>query len=364
MSNAFRFVILALAMCLLGTAALAQTYDLQFVVITNDGTNYDVKVQVKANGSTFKMGTSNFFFNFNSSDLGFPTLLTPHNFSDGVVYQPMNVNGTGNSASVNIELNTAGSGTEVTTGYMDVATLRFAILDPAGNSNLVWDAGGSVVFKDDESTVVDAGTLNNLNTSPLPVQLSSFTAAMIQSSGGVLLKWTTLSETNNYGFEVQKSLEGSDSWQTIEGSFVAGNGTTLESHSYSYTDVSVTPGVWYYRLKQIDLDDAVHYSESIKPSGVTDVKEKEIPKEFALDQNYPNPFNPSTVINFALPRESKVSLEVYNLIGQRVAVLVNEVKPAGYHSLRFNGASFSSGIYFYSLVAGETKFLRKMVLVK
>jgi hypothetical protein len=265
------------------------------------------------------------------------------------------------------------AGFDIGTTYTTWVQINFTIADPSGTTNLTIASGSNAIgIFENQSNEPLTGVINNqplsapinIGNEQLPVQLSSFTAATIQSSGGVLLKWTTLSETNNYGFEIQKSLEGSDTWQTIEGSFVAGNGTTLETHSYSYTDMTASPGAWYYRLKQIDLDDAIHYSESIKPSGVTGVKEKEIPKEFALDQNYPNPFNPSTVINFALPRESMVSLEVYNLIGQRVAVLVNEVKPAGYHSLRFNGASFSSGIYFYSLVTGDTKFLRKMVLVK
>ena len=179
-----------------------------------------------------------------------------------------------------------------------------------------------------------------------------------------MLNWSTASETNNYGFDVQKTLDSSNVYETIENSFVAGHGTTVDAHSYMFTDVTVKPGVWYYRLKQTDLDGSIHYSDRVLPSGVTGVSERALPTSFALDQNYPNPFNPSTMIEFALPKESHVTLEVFNLLGQRMALLVDDVRPAGYYAQRFDASSFGTGIYFYRLVAGETSFLKKMLLVK
>ena len=101
----------------------------------------------------------------------------------------------------------------------------------------------------------------------------------------------------------------------------------------------------------------------------------EMPTKFALSQNYPNPFNPTTVIRYDLPYQSEVDLTVYNLLGQKVATLVNETQPAGYHHVNWNvrnsaRAELTSGIYFYRLSAkniatGQT-FVenRKMVLVK
>jgi hypothetical protein len=89
-----------------------------------------------------------------------------------------------------------------------------------------------------------------------------------------------------------------------------------------------------------------------------------IPEEFALDQNYPNPFNPSTQIDFALPRQEQVTLDVYNVLGQRVATLVNGPLPAGYYTEKFDGAGLSSGIYFYRLTAGQLTFLKKMLMIK
>ncbi len=198
---------------------------------------------------------------------------------------------------------------------------------------------------------------------PLPIQLGSI-AATVVSQSEVRVDWITVTETNNYGFEVQKSAETPANYQTIPNSFVAGHGTTIQPHSYTYTDGAASPGIWYYRLKQIDLDGTIHYTEGVQLDIVTGVEEKEIPTVFALDQNYPNPFNPSTVIEFALPKEEHVVLEVYNLLGQRVATLVNEVRPTGYYAVPFNAEGMASGLYFYRLYTTEISLLKKMVLLK
>jgi len=88
------------------------------------------------------------------------------------------------------------------------------------------------------------------------------------------------------------------------------------------------------------------------------------PDKFSMQQNYPNPFNPTTQIRFGLPKASQVKIEVYNMLGQRVAELLNEHKKAGYHSVEFDGSNFSSGVYFYKIQAGYFTQVRKMLLVK
>ncbi len=191
----------------------------------------------------------------------------------------------------------------------------------------------------------------------LPVELTSFTA--VTTVNNVQLAWATATETNNYGFEVEKKNMkdelGIMKWEKI--GFVEGNGTTNSPKSYSFVDASANGNV-AYRLKQIDRDGKFSYSQSVEIIvGVA-------PKEFALAQNYPNPFNPSTRIRYQLPVNSYVTLKVYDAIGREVATLVNEVKEAGNYSATFDASKLSSGIYFARLQSGEKVQLKKMMLIK
>jgi len=196
----------------------------------------------------------------------------------------------------------------------------------------------------------------------LPIQLASFNAATL-SKTSAKLNWETLSEINNYGFEVQKSAGSSGTFASITGAFIAGNGTTTVKHDYSYVDNAYASGD-VYRLKQLDLTGAAHYTDAVDPLGVTSVAPTPLPKEFSLSQNYPNPFNPSTVIEFALPKDAHVKLDVYNMIGQRVMTLVDALTPAGYHSVKLDGTNLASGMYLYRLTTGQQTFMKKLLLIK
>jgi hypothetical protein len=200
----------------------------------------------------------------------------------------------------------------------------------------------------------------------------------------VQLFWRTLSETNNYGFEVLRAPDQPAAFTTIPGSFVAGHGTTIEPQAYGFTDSGVSAGAWYYRLKQIDLDGTTTYHDPIRISvgDVASSGKEQVPTDFSLYQNYPNPFNPSTTIRYALPTRSHVRLTVFNTLGQRVATLVDEENDAGYHEVQLSaksgtpfggdGAQLSSGVYFYRLQAADVaassgqSFVqtRRLVLIK
>jgi hypothetical protein len=190
----------------------------------------------------------------------------------------------------------------------------------------------------------------------IPVELTSFTATA--DFGVVELSWITATETNNQGFEVQRSAGGE--FETI--AFVEGNGTTTEVQAYSYVDRNVNVGSYNYRLKQIDFNGTFEYSDVVE----VDVP---APAEYALDQNYPNPFNPSTKVAFRLAVDSKVSLKVFDVLGQEVATLVNTNLAAGSHNVNFDASSLNSGVYLYRIEAtgiDGTNFVdvKKMILTK
>jgi hypothetical protein len=202
------------------------------------------------------------------------------------------------------------------------------------------------------------------NTGPaLPIQLASFDAT-ITLSGGIQLTWTTLSELANYGFEVQRAPTPDGIFTSITGSFTAGHGTTVDQHTYTYTDPSPGAGKVAYRLKQYDLDGTFHYSDAVSLDVATGIAQAGSPTEFSLEQSYPNPFNPTTVIRYGLPRAASVRMEVFTMIGEKVAVLVNEPQTGGYHEVTFNASRLASGSYVYRIVAGDYVATKKLLLLK
>jgi hypothetical protein len=190
-----------------------------------------------------------------------------------------------------------------------------------------------------------------------PVELNSFVANL--RKGNVILQWSTSTETNNQGFEVQRK-SGNTEFEKI--GFFAGSGSTTEPKAYSFVDKKLDASKYTYRLKQIDFNGSFNYSNTI------DV-EINTPSTFSLEQNFPNPFNPSTKIKFTIPQEvrgerRKLSLKVYDILGNEIASLVNEELTAGEYEVEFDGANLISGIYFYELKAGSFIQTKKMVLMK
>ena len=181
--------------------------------------------------------------------------------------------------------------------------------------------------------------------------MSSFAASVDQNN--VTLTWSTVTETNNQGFEIQRS-NGSEFFTV---GFISGHGTTTETNNYSYVDIDLTAASYSYRLKQVDFDGSFAYSSTINVE-VTN------PVQFELSQNYPNPFNPSTTINFTIPQSSIVNLKVFNALGEEVKSLVNKQLESGTHSITFDATDLNSGIYFYRIEAGQYSDVRKMTLIK
>ncbi|MBT8382037.1 MAG: T9SS type A sorting domain-containing protein [Ignavibacteria bacterium] len=191
----------------------------------------------------------------------------------------------------------------------------------------------------------------------IPVELTAFFALVTER--GVLLKWTTATEKNNSGFMIERSSNNVDFNDVV---FINGKGTTTEITDYEYVDNLTKPGMYYYRLKQIDFDGSFNYSNVVE----TEINGPEV---FNLLQNYPNPFNPSTIIKFSVPIDSRIRIELFNTLGEKVDELTNRNYSIGNHEINFDASILSNGVYYYTISAngidGSTYYsTKKMVLIK
>ena len=187
----------------------------------------------------------------------------------------------------------------------------------------------------------------------LSVEFFSFSATLNKSI--VSLHWQTQTETNNYGFEVDRFYYSN--WQTI--GFVKGKGTSTIIHSYSFSDnIRDLFGEIKYRLKQIDFNGTFSYSEELI------VTLNDPSKAIKLSQNYPNPFLTNSTIYYSIPRDTEVTLDIYDLQGRLVSTLIHEFGKAGNYKVNVNALLFPSGLYFYKLTTGEFTEIKKFVIIR
>lgn len=277
----------------------------------------------------------------------------------------------GNMANVNVVSSLPSSGTVLISGVLDQSGLTMPFTDISIDGGLTWHYAQLSGFQGyapfntelfDYSRWYLTGTKNSItqglvlfteNSGGVPVELISFTAESVD--GKINLRWTTATELNNLGFEVERKSDHQD-WRMI--GFIEGNGTTTETQNYNFTDdlFGVTDSKIYYRLKQIDFNGSFDYSKEIEVVRA--------PTSFSLEQNYPNPFNPTTNIQYAIGNRQTVTLKIYDVLGNEIAALVNEEKPGGEYEVEFNATGLPSGIYFYKLTAGEYNQTQKMIYLK
>ncbi|HQY19987.1 MAG TPA: T9SS type A sorting domain-containing protein [Ignavibacteria bacterium] len=329
--------------------------------IINNGANFRFDVHaLRTSVAAFDMGNSSFVMDYAPGALNNAVLSNQNSrFSTGNYNSMTSAVFFGQQVALQINFNFGGPGEEITnvpgsTGFGErLATITMDILQNV-QANLVWDPSSSDIVTTNFTPVTS--TYNGNYNGTLPVELTSFVSAI--SNNSVTLSWATASELNNKGFDIErKPLVENSTWSKI--GFVDGNGTVNETKNYSYRDQNLATGNYSYRLKQVDFNGNFEYFNLQNEVIIG------IPQKFALDQNYPNPFNPSTKINFSLPVDSKVTLNIYDLSGKLVQTLINnELKSANYYTVQFNGANLSSGAYFYSLVTGENSDTKKMILIK
>lgn len=180
-------------------------------------------------------------------------------------------------------------------------------------------------------------------------------------ANNVILNWKTETEINNYGFEIQRSSSNDGSvllytdWEKID--FVEGYGNSNSQKTYSYTDKNVKYGRYAYRLKQIDIDGSFEYSPTVD----ADIGK---PEYYWLGQNFPNPFNPVTTISYTLPAGDFVTIKIFNIQGQIIKTLVNEIQDAGYYEINFDGSELTSGVYIYRMETKHFGDSKKLLLLK
>ncbi len=263
---------------------------------------------------------------------------------------------------------------EITISNIQVQAIDGNVTPSAGNILRSSANAGDAVINGITADVTNFGSLSLDPLSPMPVELISFTAD--QDGNYINLNWSTATELNNYGFEIQRSLDG-DNWDVI--GFVMGHGNSNSTKYYEFTDdLSTLPeneqiDVLEYRLKQIDTDGEFEFyglTASVELMTVTDIENDIVPVKFELYQNYPNPFNPSTKIRFDLNEGANVILTIYNVLGEEISILLNDYLGAGTHDVEFNADNLSSGVYYYQLQVntqdGGSNFsdFRKMMLLK
>ena len=259
--------------------------------------------------------------------------------------------------TINFTGNNVGAGVNMSTTDELICTVALKISNGTKTASIAWDQVASAITTSNSAPCTNS--FAGADNSVLPVELASFKVSA--NNLGSQLNWSTASEVNNYGFDVERRTVSNQpsavsSWAKI--GFVNGNGTSNVQHSYSFSDNVSESGTYAYRLKQYDNNGSFKYSQSTQVT-------IEIPKVFTLNQNYPNPFNPTTNIDFSVAANGKAVLKVYNILGQEVAELYNGEAQAGkIIQTHFDASRLASGIYFSRLEADGKSLVKRMMFVK
>jgi hypothetical protein len=256
------------------------------------------------------------------------------------------------------------------TNFTYNVSMQYLTSDVRGNENNIYfgkyDNGMWLLLSQANSGnhTLSASNLNEFSTftggeqGSMPVELTSFVSSV--SGRDAKLNWSTASEENNSGFDIERQISSSNNWTKI--GFAKGNGTTHNTTNYSFADSKLNSGKYNYRLKQIDNNGNFKYYSL---SGTIEIG---LPNKYNLSQNYPNPFNPVTKIDYDLPRDSKISIKLYDITGREIMTLVNARQVAGNYTIQVNANNLSSGIYIYSMVANsngdQTVITKKMSVIK
>ncbi|MEO6960833.1 MAG: T9SS type A sorting domain-containing protein, partial [Puia sp.] len=190
------------------------------------------------------------------------------------------------------------------------------------------------------------------SATPLPVTFLNFTATK-QGTSDALLKWTTTMEENNKGFEILRSSDASN-WTVV--GFVSGAGNSQTQVNYQYTDMNLSSGTYYYKLRQVDFDNNSAFSK---------IAQVTIDGGLMLEllQNRPNPFTSTTIVGMVIPTAGRVQLLLYDQMGRQVQILMDEFKAPGTYQVQVNKNGLGSGIYYYKMNTMNQSLVKKMTVL-
>jgi hypothetical protein len=274
-----------------------------------------------------------------------------------------------NGLNVNGDSLSSQQGFSLENGYSTVVRLNFVILDNTNSVSLTINQATNQVglFANPGNNPNTFEIYDHILAAPqvidneaLPVMITEFSSYI--KTDNVTLKWITASERNNEGFRIERKNIKSENPVWINVGTVKGAGNSNTATRYSFEDTKVQSGKYNYRIRQVDNNGNYKYFNLIS------VVEIGVPSKYNLSQNYPNPFNPTTKINYELPKDSKVNISVFDILGREVMSLVNQEQKAGYYSITTDAKNLASGTYFYRLIAKSTEkdyvMSKKMCVVK
>jgi len=316
-------------------------------------------------GGNAYLNSASWYFDFNHTAMENPVITDTGALIDGFYYSTPGITGgtkvfvsTTPLATPNPQVVTEG------TKYY-LYTVKMTITNPSVNSLLVWnrlDTGienlGGLVASGDAATGGEITFNDDSGDIPLPVDLSAYHFNIKNNS--ILLKWTTESETNCYGYNIYKSEYEIGPYSILNSKIIPGAGTSSKKNNYEFIDSNINETqTYYYKIDQVDISGRHSYFGPLEFS-LSEI----IPTEYSIEQNYPNPFNPRTTIHYNLPEKSLVTIHIYNLKGELVQELFNDAKEAGSYTIVWNADHLSSGTYFIKMSANDFSDIKKCLLIK
>lgn len=383
MKRLFTFLVFVGALLLMNTAAFAQCELSIFEQSQSSGTKFKFTAYVKnTSAAAYGYFGGSYGITFNSAIVNGGTFSVAYLSSD----MPSNLRGTASAKTsvtptrfVILSPSPQDGGPMINAGdsikvfeIEITSTATFGVATP----NLTWKTSSPDPTKIYKYTNGNTGAVSQLTVVPkyyhvnaaLPVELTSFTNLV--RGRDVRLDWKTATEVNSSKFEIERASinESGAISEYAKIATVAAHGISNVPVDYSYSDRKLNAGKYSYRLKMIDADGTVNYSKIQNEATVA------LPDNYAMSQNYPNPFNPSTKIDYQLPQDASVTLELYTVSGEKIATLINgQEQPAGFHTYNFSSNqanhTLASGMYLYRLIASgkdAEKFVsvKKMILMK